>query len=272
MFRHERYWGVLTNVIRRRDAAEISIAWSMARRLRPAHMSDAVIGPLTEILSGVNSASAEAAAVVLRNNGVMEAGHTWMGVDAGQVAVVRQGAIYCVVHGNADRTAVLTADDQRLLSLYLNIRMRAMDQSTFKIHGVAKVQGSIFSAVLSPQGWAHPLRAFVEVRNTASLRNRWWGQVIKFVVLGPLQYALLRTFPHQVLRSEMRYDRNLGDFFVLHGLEIKQAALNSNRDRPSNLQADCVVPVSCIWSRCIVVPSPVSVRYHIIFPVRREQS
>ena len=92
-----------------------------------------------------------------------------------------------------------------------------------------------------------------------------------------MTFAFLRAFAHMRHRAAMAGDPTLGPGFVLDGLVIEDSAFDFKQQ--SNLVPTFVVPVTSIWSHCIVVPLPmeagrrrrVTLRpTHLIFPVRRE--
>jgi hypothetical protein len=281
MFRHERYWGILTGTIRRRNAPEIAITMAMTRRLRPRTMRHMAVAPLRDIVEGRSRGSVPRARFLLNQMDAIDTDDGqagWMGANPGRSAVIRQGLIVCAASGRG-LAARLTDVELTLFSQHMNISMSYLNTAPIYVHGALRILRNRMSTITSPHGKRHPLRAFVEIRHARSrLRDRWWGQVTKVASLNGLTVVFLRTFPERRVRQHMARDSSLGPDFVLTGLVIDDTSFDFNDE--SNLTSQYVVNVTDVWSHCLVVPYPPQGRNsrnrvqqpisHLIFPVRRE--
>ena len=278
MFRHERYWGLLTNCLRRRTDPEICIAMIMTRRLRPPVMRDIAIEPLTKMAEGSVEGNAKNAKSLLTSMGALEDGQGgWMGARAGHSAAVRPRTMICTLRGRGV-TRTLGDVERKLLHSTMHISFDFMDSTPAKIFDTANLLGSTFSTITAVGGREHPLRSFVEIRDRTDRGvYHWWGLVIKFASVGGTDVAFLRVFESLTLRTSMARDVNLGTDFTLNALAIGDGSFNFAVG--SNWTPNKLVPITRIWSNCIVVPWPIKITHrtetgatHIVLPVRRQLS
>jgi hypothetical protein len=273
MFRHERYWGFLISNIRRMTSPEIGIAMAMRRRLRPSKMRGLVEAPLLDIIMGRIEGDATRASALLRQRRLIwEGGQAgWTGAHAGRSAVVHQNSTVCAPRGKGVM-GTLTRIERKLL---LNCGVPIDDLiRTVRFHDTANLLGNIFSVAISTEGRKHPLRTFVELRHAS---RQWWGQVLRFVTVSDVSFAFMRVFDNHKVQGHRAQDPTLGVHFVLNGLEIGDSALDCS---PPNLVPAFIVPITSIWSNCIMAPIPppegrrrqraTRSASHIIIPVRRE--
>jgi hypothetical protein len=259
---------------------------AMTRRLRPSTMRNMSIQPLRDIVIGKTQGNRSRARFLLQQKQEIDDGAQagWMGANAGKSAVITQRMTVCNVHDRGFETK-LTPVELALISANMHISMRHLNNpsTSILVYTKAQILRNVLSAITSAHGKKYPLRAFVEVRQShhqqvPRLRNRWWGQVIKLVSISGVPVVFLRTFAVRRVRTQMAHDPSLGSDFVLDGLVIGDTAFDF--EDQSNLIPQFVVPITDIWSHCIVVPNPhedsrvrgrttVSAS-HLIFPVRRE--
>jgi hypothetical protein len=289
MFRHERYWGVLTGCILRRSNPEIAITMAMTRRTRPSTMLNMALSPLQAITAGIIEGNVARARFLHRQlTQLNEGGQAgWTGADTGRSSVIRQSSIICSAHGRGIR-ATLTTSEITLISDHMNVSEADLARTLTLVFDAAIILGTLVYATTSHRGKRNPLKAFVEIREPGRRGrgrgrgrygcDRWWGQVTKVASFENTVVAFVRAFTHRPVRGARAYDPSLGQDFVLDGLVIGESDFDY-RDK-SNLVANYVVPVIKIWSNCIVVPLPdegrgsrstVALRAtHIVSPTRRE--
>jgi hypothetical protein len=286
MFRHERYWGFLIRMLNKMNNPEIAIAMALRRRLRPRALCNLTTEPLIGIVTGRLPGNVLQAGFILRQRVQDEGQGGWLGAYADRSGVVGQGAIACTVDAKAGRPCILSVTERHLFAAQMSISATQLPAVNIAIHGIADIHGSKLYTSWSPHGRKFPLQTFVEVRydqqwHGRGIRDRWWGQVLKIVsfVGEGSAFAFVRVFPYHPVRASAARDDNLGRAFVLDGLYISGGAFDFNSD--VNWEPDFIVPITSIWSLCIVVPwvgaeesiqqrSITGRASHIILPLRRE--
>jgi hypothetical protein len=275
VFRHERYWGYLIKTITRKTSPEIGITMAMSRRLRPLVLRSIVHDVLIRIATSQIEGNAVAASHLLKYfpNEAVDAWQAWLTerAHADQGAVIKQDSIICTLQASTGKRYLLSSTEANLLARHLSIATSV----EIRVHDYAWIHGGRLYGINTREGRKYPCKSFVEMRHDQQVhrrarRGRWWAQVTKFVSCGNAgtEFAFLRTFPTRYVRS------NMGEDFVLNGLDIPEDAFEFFPFVEKD--PDFVVPITSIWSQCIVIPwvgaeSHTGLVPHIIFPTRRDE-